>query len=98
MEIIKLKFIPNDLLEAQECCEEHIQEFVEGKTEDANIPERAEAEIEHLQDDVIQKIKEMLNQLDDDIDSIIYEFSEENLKAIKSDMKAQDKKEADLWN
>lgn len=96
MEIIK--YTPNDLLEVKEDVEEHIQAFVEEKIEGAEIPERAREEIECLQEELIIKVKEQLEELNSNIDDIIEEFSEDHLYDIKADFKAQESKEADLWN
>ena len=96
MDIIKL--IPNDLLEVKESVEEHIQEFVEEKIENADIPEKAINEIQEFQDEIIEEIKEKLEELNNGIDDTIYHYSDQYIKDIKADLKYQDEKEADLWN
>lgn len=76
----------------------HTQSYFDDKTSGADIPERAEEAIQERIETLIADINNLINEAENDVDDIIYEFSEENLKDIKADLKYQDKKEADLWN
>lgn len=70
------------------------QSYFDDKTSGADIPERAEDAIQERIETLITDINNLIDEAKTDVDDIIYEFSEENLKDIKADLKYQDKKEA----
>lgn len=74
-----------------------ISDYFISYTNDADIPQRATDTIDELVASIMVDISDILENTRNDVDDIIYEFSEENLKDIKADIKYQDEKEADLW-
>lgn len=67
-------------------------------TINADIPERAENAIDELVGVLMEDIGDLIINTKSDVDSIIEEFTPEELENIKADIKYQDEKEADLWN
>ena len=82
----------------KENIETEINYWLDIKIQNADMPERAVEAIHERIDLLVDDINELLDIADKDVDEVMYEFSEENLKDIKADLKYQDKKEANLWN
>lgn len=94
---IKLNY-HSDLLELQECVEEHIDEYIDEFVNDENTPTRACAGIYEIANEIKEQVNKIFEEADDQIRDVIHEFSQTRIIELKQEHKLQDKKEADLWN
>ena len=74
--------------------EEILRDYYEDKTGNADIPERAEDAIYERVTLLLNDIESLIDTANNDVDEVVEEFSEDNLKAIKTDRRTQDYLEA----
>ena len=82
----------------KENIETEINYWLDRKIDNADIPERTIEAINERIDLLLDDINELLDIADKDVDEVMYEFSNEFIDDMKSDLKMQDEKEANLWS
>ena len=78
--------------------DEILQEFFDDRTGDADIPDRTRDYLQKQLDNVKEDVFEIISDFITDADNTIEEFSEENIRNIKDDIRTQDYLERELFD
>ena len=75
-----------------------LQEFFDDRTGDADIPDRTRDYLQKQLDNVKEDVFDIISDFIEDADNTIEEFSEENIRNVRDDMRTQEYMEASLWS
>lgn len=75
-----------------------LQYFFDERTGDADIPDRTRGYLQEELDKVKEEVFDIISEFIEDADNTIEEFSEENIKNIKDDIRTQDYLERELFD
>lgn len=78
--------------------DEILQEFFDDRTGDADIPDRTRGYLQEELDKVKEDVFDIISDFFEDADNTIEEFSEENIRNIKDDIRTQDYLERELFD
>jgi len=70
----------------------------EDKIGDADIPDDTKTSLYKKLDEMITEVVSIADDFNNEIDSVIEQFTPEYINQVKDDMRLQDEKEADLWS